>query len=139
MNHFKYILLTFFLITGCATAGELALNTAAGAIGNMIDRRVEDKLGNDAGLSDEKLDGKITKKSDLRSEKTKKLREMILELESRLAEDEEALMDIYETLIEELEFRIESRLNQRGFTEREDDYECVDCKTNKWGRTFRRL
>ena len=31
------------------------------------------------------------------------------------------------------------RLIKRGFTEREDDYECTDCKTNKWGRTFRRL
>lgn len=56
--------LIFFciLLTGCGTVGELALNTAAGALGNMLDRRVEDKLGNDAGLSDEKLDGKITKK-----------------------------------------------------------------------------
>ena len=68
----NFLLCSIFIITGCTTAGELALNTAAGAIGNMIDRRVEDKLGNDAGLSDEKLDGKITKKSDLRSEKTKK-------------------------------------------------------------------
>tara|TARA_R100000808_G_C2109261_1_gene123877 strand:- start:286 stop:705 length:420 start_codon:yes stop_codon:yes gene_type:complete len=139
MIHFKYLLLTFFLITGCATAGELALNTAAGAIGNMIDRRVEDQLGNDAGLSDEKLDGKITKKSDLKSEKINKLKEKVFELESRLVEDEEALMDIYETLIEELEFIIESRLKQRGFTEREDDYECIDCKTDKWGRTLWRL
>ena len=59
----NFLLCIIFIITGCATAGELALNTAAGAIGNMIDRRVEDKLGNDAGLSDEKLDGKISKKN----------------------------------------------------------------------------
>ena len=58
----NFLLCSIFIITGCATAGELALNTAAGAIGNMIDRRIEDKLGNDAGLSDEKLDGKLEKK-----------------------------------------------------------------------------
>ena len=59
----NFLLCSIFIITGCATAGELALNTAAGAIGNMIDRRIEDKLGNDAGLADEKLDGKISKKN----------------------------------------------------------------------------
>jgi len=75
----------------------------------------------------------------LKSEKINKLKEKVFELESRLVEDEEALMDIYETLIEELEFIIESRLKQRGFTEREDDYECIDCKTDKWGRTLWRL
>ena len=48
-------------MTGCATAAELAANALGGALGNMIDRRIEDKLGNDAGLSDEKLDGKIKK------------------------------------------------------------------------------
>ena len=57
------LFLLFFTQLGCATFGELVLNTAAGAIGNMIDRRVEDKLGNDACLSDEKLDGKISKKN----------------------------------------------------------------------------
>ena len=59
----KILLFYIILLMGCATAGELALNTAAGALGNMIDRRVEDKLGNDAGLSDEKLDGKISRKN----------------------------------------------------------------------------
>ena len=43
---------------------DLAVGTAGGALGNMIDRRVEDMLGNDAGMSDEKLDGKITKKKE---------------------------------------------------------------------------
>tara|TARA_B100000676_G_scaffold94150_1_gene93901 strand:+ start:693 stop:833 length:141 start_codon:yes stop_codon:yes gene_type:complete len=43
---------------------DLAVGTAGGALGNMIDRRVEDYLGNDAALSDEKLDGKITKKKE---------------------------------------------------------------------------
>ena len=52
----------FIMSTGCSAAYDLAMNTAAGAFGNMLDRRMEDKLGNDAGLSDEKLDGKITKK-----------------------------------------------------------------------------
>ena len=63
----KHILLCsiFLIIIGCTTAGELVLNTAAGALGNMIDRRIEDKLGNDANLSDEKLDGKISKKKNI--------------------------------------------------------------------------
>lgn len=61
----NFILCSFLIMSiGCSTVGELALNTAAGALGNMLDRRVEDKLGNDAGLSDEKLDGKISKKKE---------------------------------------------------------------------------
>jgi len=50
-----------FLQTGCSSIGGLAANTLAGALGNMIDRRVEDKLGNDAELSDEKLEPKLKK------------------------------------------------------------------------------
>ena len=61
----KILLFCIMLIMGCTTAGELVLNTAAGALGNMIDRRIEDKLGNDANLSDEKLDGKISKKKNI--------------------------------------------------------------------------
>ena len=61
----KILLFCIMLIMGCTTAGELVLNTAAGALGNMLDRRVEDKLGNDANLSDEKLDGKISKKTNI--------------------------------------------------------------------------
>ena len=52
----------FIMSTGCAAMVDLTVGTAGGALGNMIDRRVEDALGNDAGLSDDKLDGKITKK-----------------------------------------------------------------------------
>ena len=51
------------ICTNCAAVVDLTVGTVGGALGNMLDRRVEDKLGNDAGLSDEKLDGKITKKS----------------------------------------------------------------------------
>ena len=40
------------------------MGTIGGALGNMLDRRIEDKLGNDAALSDEKLDGKLNKKGD---------------------------------------------------------------------------
>ena len=61
----KILLFCIMLIMGCTTAGELVLNTAAGAFGNLFVRRVEDKLGNDAGLSDEKLDGKISKKKNI--------------------------------------------------------------------------
>ena len=52
----------FIMSTGCAAMVDLTVGTAGGALGNMIDRRVEDALGNDAGLSDDKLDGKITKR-----------------------------------------------------------------------------
>ena len=52
----------FIMSTGCAAMVDLAVGTAGGALGNMVDRRVEDQLGNDAGLSDDKLDGKITKR-----------------------------------------------------------------------------
>ena len=54
----------FIMSTGCSAMVDLAVGTAGGALGNMIDRRVEDYLGNDAALSDEKLDGKITKKKE---------------------------------------------------------------------------
>lgn len=61
----KFFIMCIMLMVniGCSgVAYDLAMNTAAGAFGNMLDRRMEDQLGNDAGLSDEKLDGKITKK-----------------------------------------------------------------------------
>ena len=50
-----------FLQVGCSSVGGLVANTLAGALGNMIDRRIEDKLGNDAELSDEKLEPKLKK------------------------------------------------------------------------------
>lgn len=58
------IVLTIFMLVqiSCSTVGELALNTAAGALGNMIDRRVDDKSGNDSGLSDQKQDSKLAQK-----------------------------------------------------------------------------
>ena len=58
----------FIMCTGCSAMVDLAVGTAGGALGNMIDRRVEDMLGNDAGMSDEKLDGKITKKEDKKND-----------------------------------------------------------------------
>ena len=58
------IVLTIFLLVqiSCSTVGELALNTSAGALGNMLDRRVDDKSGNDSGLSDQKQDSKLAQK-----------------------------------------------------------------------------
>jgi|TARA_B110000438_G_scaffold13774_1_gene13311 hypothetical protein len=53
-----------FLQVGCSSVGGLVANTLAGALGNMIDRRIEDKLGNDAELSDEKLEPKLKKEKD---------------------------------------------------------------------------
>ena len=58
------ILLILFMQIGCTSIGELVANTLAGALGNMIDRRVEDKLGNDVELSDEKLEPKLKKEKD---------------------------------------------------------------------------
>lgn len=65
----KIILLCVVLIinVSCTTAAEVALNALGGALGNMLDRRFEDKLGNDAGLSDEKLDdSKLTMKKEIK-------------------------------------------------------------------------
>lgn len=58
----KILIVLMFVQISCSAIGEVALNTAAGALGNMLDRRVEDKLGNDAGLSGEKLDRILEKK-----------------------------------------------------------------------------
>jgi|TARA_B110000495_G_scaffold70901_1_gene60516 hypothetical protein len=38
------ICIIFIMITGCTSVGELILNTAAGALGNMLDRRVEGQI-----------------------------------------------------------------------------------------------
>ena len=65
LHYNKFIIISIFIIcSGCTSIGSFAANAAAGALGNMIDRRIEDKLGNDAGLSDEKLDGKIKEKDN---------------------------------------------------------------------------
>ena len=58
-----FILIIFFQVA-CGSVGGLVANTLAGALGNMIDRRVEDKLGNDTELSDEKLEPKLKKEKD---------------------------------------------------------------------------
>ena len=54
----KIILLCSILITGCATAADLAVQSVAGAIGgaigNMADRRMERALGNDPAKEDAK-------------------------------------------------------------------------------------
>ena len=43
----KLFFFIVFLQVGCASIGELAANAAAGAIGNMLDRRIEKKIDND--------------------------------------------------------------------------------------------
>jgi len=41
----SFILCIIFIsITNCAPVGEVVINAAAGAIGNMIDRRIENHL-----------------------------------------------------------------------------------------------
>ena len=53
---------------GCSTISDLVVQSVAGAVGgalgNMADRRIEEKLGNDTGLSDEKLEPKLKKEKD---------------------------------------------------------------------------
>jgi hypothetical protein len=61
----NFVMCMIFVVSmGCTTIVELSVNAIGGALGNMIDRRVEDKLGNDAGLSDEKLEPKLKKEND---------------------------------------------------------------------------
>lgn len=50
--------IVYILIAGCSSIGELAANTIAGALGNMLDRRAEGQLGNDAQKIDENLEHK---------------------------------------------------------------------------------
>ena len=61
----NFVMCMIFVVSmGCTTIVELSVNAIGGALGHMIDRRVEDKLGNDAGLSDEKLEPKLKKEND---------------------------------------------------------------------------
>ena len=54
----KFLILILLTQLGCSTIVDLTVQSIAGAVGgalgNMADRRIEEKLGNDAGLSDEK-------------------------------------------------------------------------------------
>ena len=43
----------FILFTGCSSIGELVLNTAAGALGNMLDRRIDEPTENEKENDDE--------------------------------------------------------------------------------------
>ena len=58
MIKFLSLCIFYILIAGCSSIGELAANTIAGALGNMLDRRVEGKLGNNAQIIDEELENK---------------------------------------------------------------------------------
>ncbi len=65
----KFVLILILLTQlGCSTIVDLTVQSIAGAVGgalgNMADRRIEEKLGNDAGLSDEKLEPKLKKEKD---------------------------------------------------------------------------
>tara|TARA_B110000467_G_scaffold91774_1_gene82887 strand:- start:1849 stop:2043 length:195 start_codon:yes stop_codon:yes gene_type:complete len=57
------VCIIFIMITGCASIGELAVNAAGGAIGNMLDRRIEGELDNDVEEDDKKLENKIVKET----------------------------------------------------------------------------
>jgi len=50
------------LFTGCSSIGELVLNTAAGALGNMLDRRVDEPTENEKENDDECEDCKDDKR-----------------------------------------------------------------------------
>ena len=62
------ICIVFVINIGCSTIADLTIQSVAGAIGgalgNMADRRVEEKLGNDTGVADEKLEPKLKKEKD---------------------------------------------------------------------------
>ena len=58
MIKFLSLCIFYILIAGCSSIGELAANTIAGALGNMLDRRAEGKLGNNAQIIDEELENK---------------------------------------------------------------------------------
>ena len=51
----------FILFTGCSSIGELVLNTAAGALGNMLDRRIDEPTENEKENDDECEDCKDDK------------------------------------------------------------------------------
>ena len=52
----------FILFTGCSSIGELVLNTAAGALGNMLDRRIDEPTKNEKEKKDECEDCKNDKR-----------------------------------------------------------------------------
>ena len=52
----------FILFTGCSSIGELVVNTAAGALGNMLDRRVDEPTENEKENDDECEDCKDDKR-----------------------------------------------------------------------------
>ena len=64
----KFILCVFLMSSnvGCATIADIAVQSVAGAIGgavgNMADRRLEEKLKNDKEKNDECKDCKIDKR-----------------------------------------------------------------------------
>ena len=58
MIKFLSLCIFYILIAGCSSIGELAANTIAGALGNMLDRRAEGKLGNNGQIIDEELENK---------------------------------------------------------------------------------
>ena len=64
----KFLILILLTQLGCSTMVDLTVQSIAGAIGgalgNMADRRVEEKLGNNTSLSDEKLEPKLKKEKD---------------------------------------------------------------------------
>ncbi len=56
------ICIIFIMITGCSSIGELVLNTAAGALGNMLDRRIDEPTENEKEKKDECEDCKDDKR-----------------------------------------------------------------------------
>ena len=52
----------FVILTGCSSIGELVVNTAAGALGNMLDRRIDEPTENEKENDDECEDCKDDKR-----------------------------------------------------------------------------
>jgi lipoprotein signal peptidase len=56
------ICIIFVMTVGCTAVGELAVNAIGGALGNMIDRRIDDTSENEKEKKDECEDCKNDKR-----------------------------------------------------------------------------
>ena len=97
MKKYLVLCIIYILIAGCSSIGELAANTIAGALGNMLDRRAEGKLGNNAQKIDEDLENKYACQNTeyfkaLRHNKENKKDILIIYQLCTIPSDKEAIM-----------------------------------------------
>ncbi len=48
-----FLCVCFVMITGCASVADIAINAIGGALGNMIDRRIDEPTENEKENDDE--------------------------------------------------------------------------------------